>query len=184
MEDRITITLDAYLAQGYTIPDNIDKFLTLDLAGTEYNIRDLFVKRNLYKEIGSETEELFKHNLDVLIDESLSLYNPQLKLLQDNFNSLMSRKVTELSSGSASGSGNVDDTSLSYLNPANADSAKVSDKNTYSKTASDSRSFSESRERVFGFFKSNPDILKTANECFDVVLKILYHLDKAFIGEY
>ena len=176
MTDRITITLKEYLDSGYTLPENIEQFIELDIADKKYNIKELFSKRNLYKEIGSETEELFKHNLDVLIDEALALYNPQLKLLQDNFNSLMKRTVTE----EISGSGSRGSTNKNYLNPANTDATKLSDKNTNEAE----NEYEETRDRSFGFFKSNPEILIKANECFEVVVKILKYLDKAFIGEY
>ena len=182
--DSITLTLKDYLEGGYVLPENIDSFLTLDLVDVEYNIRDLFTKRNLFKEIGSETEDLFKHNLDVLIDEALSKFNPQLKLLQDNFNKLMDRKVAQLSSGESSEESEGDTTNSNYLNPANSNAQRLTDKAPGNMSGSVSKSYSESRERVFGYFKTNPEMLKTANECFNVVVDILKYLDKAFIGEY
>lgn len=172
----ITITLDEYLNEGYTLPENINDFIILEINEIEYNISDMFVKRNRYKEIGSETEELFKHNLDVLIDECLSLYNPQLKLLQDNYENLMKRTVTE----EISGDGERHGSNKNYLNPANTNATKLSDKTDTDGT----NEYHETRDRSFGFFKSNPEILQKANECFEVVTKILKYLDKAFIAEY
>ena len=174
--DRITITLQEYLAEGYELPDNLSDFITLDIADIEYDIPTLFEKRNLYKEIGSETEELFKHNLSVLIDEALALYNPQLKLLQDNFENLMKRTVQE----HIEGSGDRSSTGKNFLNPANTDATKLTDKNT----VEGENSYEEDRDRSFGFFKSNPEVLQKANECFRVVSEILKYLDKAFIAEY
>ena len=174
--DSITITLDKYLNEGYTLPENLESFIELNIDGLKYNVKELFIKRNRYKEIGSETEELFKHNLDVLIDEALILFNPQLKLLQDNFDELMKRTVKE----NVSGSGNRGSTNKNFLNPANTDATKLTDKNTNETE----NKYEETRDRSFGFFKSNPEILKKANECFDVVSNILNHLDKAFIGEF
>ncbi len=176
MTDRITITLKEFLDSGYTLPENIKDFVGLEIADVTYNIETLFTKRNLYKEIGSETEELFKHNLDVLIDEALALFNPQLKLLQDNYENLMKRTVTE----EISGSGSRGSTDKTYLNPANNDATKLSDKNTVEAE----NEYEETRDRSFGLFKSNPEILQKANECFELVTNILKHLDKAFIGEY
>lgn len=172
----ITITLKEYLDSGYTLPENLSDFLELSIADITYNITDLFEKRNLYKEIGSETEDLFKHNLSVLIDEALALYNPQLKLLQDNFNTLTARTVQEQIEGSGSRSGS----NKNYMQPANTNASKLTDR----QDTEGENSYSETRDRSFGFFKSNPEILRAANECFEVVQKILYHLDKAFIGEY
>ena len=149
--DRITITLKEYLDEGYELPENLSSFITLDIAGHKYDIAELFEKRNLYKEIGSETEELFKHNLSVLIDEALALYNPRLKLLQDNFENLMKRTVEE----SISGSGSRSSTNKNYLNPANTDATKLTDKNE----VNGENEYEETRDRSFGFFKSNPEIL-------------------------
>ena len=236
MENRITITLEDYFNGGYTLPQNIDKFIELEISDVKYNIKDMFTKLNLYKEIGSETQELFKHNLDILIDDALALYNPQLKLLKDNFDTLMARKVTEISSGensqgieetnsknntenkdiqetsSVTGGNNSSKTNETdnYLNPANTDSTKLKDKTlsgttenfttngeseythdgettsseTGQKNVVSNSHFTESRERTFGYFRSNPEILQKANECFDLVSKILTYLDRAFIGEY
>ena len=176
MENRITITLEEYFNGGYTLPENIDKFIELEISDVKYNIKDMFTKRNLYKEIGSETQELFKHNLDVLIDDALALYNPQLKLLSENIESLMSRTVKE----TVKGKGNSESTGKNYLNPANTDATKLTDKNTNERE----NEYEETRDRSFVFFKSNPEILQKANECFDLVSKILTYLDRAFIGEY
>lgn len=212
MEEIDFMTLKEYLDDENTLPENIEDFIELDIAGVEYNIEDLFVKRNYYKKLGSPTADLFKHNLDVLIDEALAKFNPQLRLLQDNFTKLMDRKVAEMSSGNAtdethgtntgtdttvhSGTDNL--TNKNYLNPANTDATKLSEKTDVDETknltdattlnlansSTKTKTFSESKDRTFAWLKTNPEIIQSANKCFEVVTDILRYLDRAFLSEY
>lgn len=184
---RITETLQEFLSRGYELPSNLNDFLDFKLQYKDgenivdiinLNVRELFIKRNLYKEIGSETEELFKHNLSVLIDEALIIYNPQLHLLNDNFDKLANRVVEENSSGETS---RQNDNNYFY-NPANTngENLKIVNKDTNNSTSS----YNETRQRSFGFFKSNPEIIDKAMQLKAVMYDILTYLDKAFIGEY
>ena len=176
MEDRITITLKEYLDGGYSLPENIHKFITLDVDENEYNINDMFIQRNLYKEIGNETQELFKHNLTTLIDEALVMYNPQLKLLNENYNNLTNRKTTETTQGEATRNNN----NKNYLNPANTSSEKLSDRNE----TETHNVYGETKEKSYAWLDNNAKILESAMKIRTVVLEILEHLDRAFIGEY
>ena len=174
--NRITITLKEYLDGGYGLPSNIEKFYELSIDNNIYNVREMFIKRNLYKEIGSETQELFMHNLSVLIDEALTEFNPRLKILNENFNDLMKRTIEETTHSEASGNTN----DKNYLNPANATAAKLTDKNER-ETSSE---FDETRQKSFGFVWSNGKLMAEALKIQNVFLQILSYLDKAFIGEY
>ena len=150
--NRITITLDEYLSGGYTLPDNIKNFITLNIDENNYNIEDMFVIRNKYKEIGSETEELFKHNLTALIDEALAQFNPQLKLLSENYNKLMERTTTEENTSYSVGN----DDNKAYLNPANTNAEKLTNRN---KNERDFLSV-ETKKRMFGWLDNNPKVLE------------------------
>lgn len=173
---QITVTLEDYLSRGYTLPSNIDKFIKLNITGEEINIKDLFLKRNKYKDIGSEVEELFKHNLEVAIDEALVIFNPRLKLLQDNFSKLMERTVEEETNSETTSNRNNE----MYYNPINTNSSKLTSKDTIDASGN----YHEVKTKSFGFFKSNAEILKKAMEIDDVVSSILKYLDRCFIGEY
>lgn len=74
MTNRITETLDQYLMQGYELPSNINRFKTIVMYDQTLNFKDMFIQRNRFKEIGSESEEIFKQNLSSLIDESYLIY--------------------------------------------------------------------------------------------------------------
>lgn len=178
MENRITITLDEYLNEGYEIPATIDNFAALPTAiynlGTDWET--LFIRRNRYKEIGSETEELFFHNLSVLIDEAIVKFNPLLKLYIANYEDLTKRTVLEHIEGDSSGDGDT----KNYLNPANTNAEKLTDRTANHREGT----YSEDRDRSFGFFKSNAEIVEAAQKVNTVALDILKYLDKAFIGEY
>lgn len=173
---QITVTLEDYLNRGYDIPINIEKFIKLNITGEEIDIKTLFIKRNLYKDIGSEVEELFKHNLEVAIDEALVIFNPRLKLLQDNFSKLMDRTVQEEVNGETS----ADRNNEVYYNPINANSSKLTNRDT----SASSGSYHEIKTRSFGYFKSNGEVLKNAMDIDDTVSSILKYLDRCFIGEY
>lgn len=174
--DRITMTLKDYLESGYTLPANLDNFIKLNIDGNEYDIKELFTKRNLHKEIGSETQELFKHNLEVLVDETLTTYNPKLKLLQDNFSKLMDRTAEEKTDGSSENDGQNEN----YLQPANTSATKLSD---MSKVHNENE-YHETKQKIFSYLKGNAELLRDAYKLDSIIGLILTKLDRAFIGEY
>lgn len=212
--DRITMTLKEYLEQGYSLPDKIDTFAELSIGNVSYNIKELFIERNSWKEIGSETQELFKINLTSLLNTAHARYNPQLVLLQDNFNDLMSRVAKEKVSGTETNTTegeSVEETNTNYedknftnetenyLNPANTNATILTGKdkqtlngkrqyggeNTTTVNNTNTKTIDMTNERIFGFFKSNPEVLKSAMEISaNVVEDIMTYLDRAFIGEY
>lgn len=169
-----TMTLQEYLDSGYTLPDNIKEFYELNYAGNKKTVEDLFLLRCKYKEIGCETQELFKHELEVVIDEALIKYNMKLKLYIDNYNTLMSRTVKETRSGYNS----VDSTSEDYLNPANLNAEKLQGK----VKSKGGNTYHEDFEKGYSYLKSNPELLNTAMQIESFLLEILRYLDKAFIG--
>ena len=181
---HITITLDSLIKQGYKLPDNLNKFIIVNLnsngendSGLIFNIPEMFIKRNLLKDIGSETEEMFLHNLSILIDEALVKYNHKLKLLNDSYNKLLERKIVENKSGTS----NSNNENKNYYNPMNEnDTSVIYNKNKYNKE----NSYNESVDKSFGYWKTNAELVKIALEIENVVFNVLTHLDTAFIGEY
>ena len=174
--DRITITLKEYFSGGYTLPDNISLFEKLNIDGNIYDIENMFVDRNLYKEIGSETQELFKHNLKNLINEALVEYNPKLKLLNENYKDLMTRTVEETTeSGTETANENKN-----YLVPSNTNAEKLQDMGRNNGAIK----YSEKKTKSYAWLDSNAKILELSLKINMVINSILSHLDKAFIGEY
>lgn len=107
MTNRITETLEQYLMQGYDLPNNINRFKTIVMYEQTLNFKDMFIQRNRFKEIGSESEEIFKQNLSSLIDESYLIYYNKiansLSIIEKTFNPLTLSKnvsVTLKDSGS------------------------------------------------------------------------------------
>ena len=179
-----TITLNILINQGYKLPDNLNKFIIVNLnsngendSGLIFNIPEMFIKRNLLKDIGSETEEMFLHNLSILIDEALVKYNHKLKLLNDSYNKLLERKIVENKSGTS----NSNNENKNYYNPMNEnDTSVIYNKNKYNRE----NSYNESVDKSFGYWKTNAELVKIALEIENVVFNVLTHLDTAFIGEY
>lgn len=169
-----TMTLQEYLDSGYTLPANIKEFYPLDYAGNKKTVEELFLLRCKYKEIGCETQELFKHELEVIIDEALIKYNMKLKLYIDNYNSLMKRTVKEIRDGNTS----VDNTSADYLNPANLNAEKLQGK----VKTNGASTYHEEFEKGYSYLKSNPELMKEAIKIENQLFEILQYLDRAFIG--
>lgn len=169
-----TMTLQEYLDSGYTLPDNIKEFYELNYAGNKKTVEELFLLRCKYKEIGCETQEIFKHELGVIIDEALIRYNMKLKLYIDNYNLLMKRTVKETRSGYNS----VKSESADYLNPANLNAEKLQGK----VKTDGGNTYREEFEKGFSYLKSNSELMKEAMKIENQLLEILQYLDRAFIG--
>ena len=89
-----------YLSNN-NLPDILGE-MPADTAGTSFT--DRFIARNCYKEIGSETEELFKIHLNIKSQEVYNLYCDKIKQYYIKFDELLSRKQrlndeTELAAG-------------------------------------------------------------------------------------
>lgn len=172
--EYFTIRFDEYLKQGYTIPDNIDDFIELDIDDNKYNIRQMFTLRNKYKEIGAETQELFKHNLEVSINEALVLFNPKLRIIQDSYLDMLKRTVEESEEIVTSD----DYSNQNYLQPSNTSATKLTDMNKSGGT----RTINRTTEKSFGIFKSNAEIMETALKVNTIINDIMKYLDRNFIG--
>lgn len=175
---QISITLEDYIKEGNEIPSNIEKFETIlpILMGYETTIKALFIQRNFFKDIGSETEFLFKHNLESLINSALSLYNAKLKIIQDNIENVLKRTVTETTKGT----NETARTNETFLNPVNTNASKLTDKTATTATAN----YDEVKEKTFAYAKSNPELIQETMKLNTVINNILEYLDRAFIGEY
>lgn len=192
MTAQYTMYLKDYFLQGYELPANIDEFLTLNIAGKTYNVRKSFTLRFNLREIGSETQELFKHNLEVSIDEALAKYNPQLYLLQESYEKLLQRTETESTSRSENENANneatINQETQDYLNPANANATKLQGRNTATNSGTGrnnvEKTVTETKQKTTILAKSNPELLNLSYQVTDIFNKILDFLSKNFIGIY
>ena len=184
--------LKDYFLQGYELPANIDEFLTLNIAGKTYNVRKSFTLRFNLREIGSESQELFKHNLEVSIDEALAKYNPQLYLLQESYEKLLQRTETESTSRSENENANneatINQETQEYLNPANANATKLQGRNTATNSGTGrnnvEKTVTETKQKATILAKSNAELLNLSYKVTDIFNKILDYLSKNFIGIY
>ena len=192
MTAQYTMYLKDYLAQGYDLPENMSTFLSLVIARKEYNVKRSFLLRFKLREIGSESPELFKHNLEVSVDEALARYNPQLYLLQESYEKLLQRTETESTSRSESESANneatINQETQEYLNPANANATKLQGRNTVANSGTGrnnvEKTVTETKQKATILAKSNAELLNLSYKVTDIFNKILDFLSKNFIGLY
>ena len=198
-----TITFKKYLDEyakgeaGYIIPF-IDDFPPFSLGNLNYNFKDMFISRNLYKEIGAETPEMFSHYLEQVMRETAVKYVPKINIYIENFNNTvkriqkLERTETKTYNTMNTNTSKYDHTinDKSYLNPINGDTDKLQsrnentnitnnlDKNT--KTGNDT--INKSDDYMLAMFQSNADILKKVMEIENIYMEALYHLDILFMG--
>ena len=167
MQALYTMLFKDYLDRGGTIPPQIDNFKPFTLGGLNLNMKDLFIERNELKEIGAETEALFYHLMNDTINEALIKYNNKIEMYIDKFNILMERTVEE----------NGSSKNANYLNPINSNTngdnaPKINDLSTSEYKAT----------KTFGYFKSNPEILKEVLMLEDIYNDALAFMDRCFLG--
>lgn len=126
------------------------------------NFIDRFIERFKYREIGSETVELFSHNLKMCTNEAISIYKRKLQLQLDNFDDLYKRTVKE--SGF--------DIDEDYFNPINSQSQKMitKSKNEYE------------REKTYGYIYSNVQIMEQVEKVNIIFEDILNYFERLFMA--
>ena len=162
MQAQVTKYYYQWLDDGGTVPPLLTKFPTFNFGNTTLNMSDLFYARNKYKEIGAETDELFEENFRNVVNEALILYYDKIENQINNMQKLMERTVKE----------NVERNNELYLNPINTNEPQL---DSYTKDHG-------YNEKVYGFFKSNPEIMKSINELEIMYMSALIYMDKIFMG--
>ena len=123
-----TASQDAALTEILTLMGKFPNFTfseDLDISMT-----DLFLHKFDIREIGAETEELFMHYWRERTNELLIKYVPKIKMWLDNFNDLFKFTVELTTTNNLTNA----NTNSYYLNPVNANSEKLSNKDTSSET--------------------------------------------------
>lgn len=181
MISNYTETLNEFITQGGNVhKDKFDVLPTFTVGSTTYNLYDLFITRYGLREIGAETEELFSEYLSIKLDEINIKYTNKLNLYVSNFDNLMKRTVELTRQANNTYSNNRQDEN--YLNPIVTNNAKLQDLIKGSGTGENE--LNETYSQAYGYFKSNPEILKQALEIESVYYSMLDEFNILFMGVY
>lgn len=181
MISNYTETLDEFIAQGGNVHrDKFDLLPTFTVGNTTYNLYDLFITRYKLREIGAETEELFSEYLSIKLDEINIKYSNKINLYIANFDKLMSRTVELERQANNTYSNNEKDEG--YLNPLVSNNPQLQD--VTKQDRSGENSLEEKYTQAYGYFKSNPEILRQAMEIENVYYRALDEFNVLFMGVY
>lgn len=179
---NFTIYFSQYL-KNHEVPSSLDR-LPADENGKSFKQR--FIERNYFKEIGSETEELFSMHLAIRCDEVVEDYGWRIKIFSENIDKLMDRyipthNVTVIANeGSDTSEGNNEH----YYNPLNAQSGTLSDNDKVGSTLTYGKTTTETidRQHAVSWARSNPEIMKEIMALEDVYETALKSLDTLFMA--
>lgn len=147
--------------------DVLRNFPTFVVGEVKIGFVPLFKNRNFYKEIGSETEELFKHNLERLADEIYVRNAIQINAYLAQAESFMQRSIDDEDTT----------TDYAYLNPVDAPAVI----NNQAKLAG-------ATKRTFAFKvwlggnKSNAEMVKEVADLYALYNDMLDSFDILFLG--
>ena len=127
----------------------------------------LFKNRNFYKEIGSETEELFKHNLERLADEVYTRNAIQINAYLAQADTFTQRSIDDTDTT----------TDYAYLNPVDAPAVI----NNQAKLAGATKRTSEFKVWLGGN-KSNAELVKEIADLYALYNDMLDSFDILFLG--
>lgn len=136
-------------------------FPTFTIGDEQISMYSLFKTRNLYKDIGCETDEMFEHELKRKVTEVAVEFNKRLNIYLSNFDKLFDRVLT-LSYNSSN---------EYYLNPVLDGGGKLQDQTKNS----------GEHDQAFGYFKSNPDIMKAILDIKEIYISVLKEFDILFM---
>lgn len=163
-----TETLDEFLEHNEEykglIKAKFDKFPVFNLYDLNLSMWDMFVEDNGIREIGAETEYLFKRYLNRLTDNLLIKYVPKINIFIDNFNSLFDRKVKLTGDGK----------NKYYLNPMQDNENNVVLQNL--------TNYEDNRDVALAMFKSSPEIMKQILELQDIYNACLEEFSRLFMS--
>ena len=147
------------------VEETFDKLFPSFVIGDEQiSMYSLFKSRNLYKDIGCETDEMFEHELKRKLTEVAVEYNKKITMYLSNFDKLFERVLTlEYSSDNKY-----------YLHPVldfDGGGGKIQDQTRNDGT----------HQQAYGYFKSNPDIMKAILDIKDIYSQALREFDILFM---
>ena len=140
-------------------------FPSFVIEDEQISMYSMFKSRNLFKDIGCETDEMFEHELKRKLVEVAVEYNKKLTMYLANFDKLFERVLTlEYSSDNKY-----------YLNPVLDFDGSLHGK------IQDRTSNEGNHQQAFGYFKSNPDIMKAILDIKDIYTQALREFDILFM---
>lgn len=150
-----------------------------------FDMYDLFKQEYGYREIGSEDEEYFYHQVKRQLDKSLIEFVPKINSYMAKWGDLLVRKETlEENSGATYQSASEGNTA-SYLQPINMTAQKQATKDT----SDVSGNGTETRQRTYQALlnlsgKSNIDLMKELLGLKNIYLDALKSFDELFMQVY
>lgn len=140
-------------------------FPSYTLGELNLDMYDLFKNKYLLREIGDETESIFTHNVDMLLDNIRIVYIPKIQQFIAKYNSI-AEHVVELNGTSQA---NV------YLNPITTGTQK--------KLASVGENIVKNEE-VIARNSSNAELLEASMNVQNIYYECLNAFDNCFVGIY
>lgn len=181
MISNYTKTLKEFITQGGNVHKDKFDLLPTFIVGTQtYNLYDLFITRYGLREIGAETEELFSHYLSIKLDEINIKYSMKIEIFITNFNKLFDRKVKLERTIERTNNGNNKQTF--YIQPITDVNGIVDSYNT--ENGSNTENLTETEERAFSYFQSNPQIMNEILNMQNIYYTALDEFNILFMGVY
>lgn len=181
MISNYTETLNEFIAQGGNIhKEKFDLLPTFTVGNQTYNLYDLFITRYGLREIGAETEELFSEYLSIKLDEINLRYSNKITMYIEQFNKLMDRTIELTREVNGSFENNQKDEN--YVNPVTTNNAKLQDFVTGERNGTNTAT--ETYTQAYSWFKSNPELLKSALEIENIFYTALEDFNSLFMLVY
>ena len=163
----------------FPIPEILNK-MPVDDNGISFAQR--FKDRNYYKEIGSETEELFTMHLNIKCQEVVNKFLWKITIFNEKKNKLYDRYVNLTEDYTDTFSGNDTVTDKEYYNPQTDNSDNIINKNDSKTDYGKIETIHRNKDTVVTMFKSNPEIMNAIIEFNNVYENALEYLDVLFMG--
>lgn len=178
---NFTIYFSQYL-KNHELPSALDK-LPSDANGKTFKQR--FIERNYYKEIGSETEELFEMHLAIRCDEVVEDFGWKIKLFNDNYENLMNRYIDVHNEKTEQNEGEdiSENENHNYYNPLDTQSNTLSDTDKSKGNLKYGKKITtkEDYQHAVSWARSNPEIMKASLELQDIYSLALEFMDNLFM---
>ena len=171
MQALYTETLESFLERNsgsQAWANIVAKFDTLpkfNFGTFNLDLYDLFCNHYKNREIGSEWEDIFVHNMSIRLDTIILTYAPKVQMWLDNFQNMLDRKISTTDTGKTS--------NMLYPTVTNS-TGRVANSVDYTGT----------KEQALFMMKSNADILSEAMEVRDMYYDMLRDFDKCFMEIY
>lgn len=156
----------------------------LDAMPTDANgvsFKDRFIRRNYFKEIGSETEECFEMHLHNAMLEVVEDWKWRIETFENAYEHLLERYVATHSTYDTTNSGKDSTTSKEYYKPVNDNAETIVSKDTDELEHGKHVLVTVDEQKAIAWSKSVPEVLKASLALEDVYSKALESMDNIFM---